>query len=126
MTLRVMKAERIAKLLDDPVWDEALMIQLPREILECIIRDILEAGVDKDAFDRWILHITQPEIQSSAMTIAQQLRQEGLWIGRIPVLEEFLNLPVSSREVLDARTVDELEAAHPRLHAEYEMRFKRS
>lgn len=27
MTLRVMKAERIAKLLDDPVWDESLMIQ---------------------------------------------------------------------------------------------------
>ena len=52
MTLRVMKAERIAKLLDDPVWDEALMIQLPREILEFIIRYILEAGVDKDAFDR--------------------------------------------------------------------------
>ena len=138
MTLRVMKAERIAKLLDDPVWDEALMIQLPREILEFIIRYILEAGVDKDAFDRKILRITQPEIQSSAMTIAQQLRQEGrqegreegrqegLWIGRIQALEEFLNLPVSSREVLDAQTVEELEAAHQRLHAEYEMRFKRS
>ena len=49
ITLRVMKAERIVKLLDDLVWDEPLMIQIPRELLEFIIRYILEAGVDKDA-----------------------------------------------------------------------------
>ena len=88
LTLRVMKAERIAKLLTDQVWDEALMIQLPREILEFIIRYILNAGVDKDAFDVKILQISHPEIQSSAMTIAQQLRQEGRQEGRQKALQE--------------------------------------
>jgi len=82
LTLRVMKAERVAKLLDDPVWDQALMIQVPRETLEWLIRYIVEAGVDKDAFDHKILSITQPEIRSTAMTIAQQLRQEGRQEGR--------------------------------------------
>lgn len=64
------------------------MIQLPREILEFIIRYILNAGVDKDAFDVKILQISHLEIQSSAMTIAQQLRQEGRQEGRKKALQE--------------------------------------
>jgi hypothetical protein len=51
MVLRAMKAERTASLLGDPVWDEQLLIQIPREVLELLIRYILEAGVDKNAFD---------------------------------------------------------------------------
>jgi predicted transposase YdaD len=111
LTLRVMKAERSAKLLDDPVWDEALMMQLPREILEMLIRYILEAGVDKNAFDRKILHITQPQIQSSAMTIAQQLRQEGRQEGRQKALQEgilealalrFEQVPAGLRDAIGA------------------------
>jgi hypothetical protein len=34
LTLRAMKAERVARILDDRVWDQALMIQVPREALE--------------------------------------------------------------------------------------------
>jgi flagellar biosynthesis/type III secretory pathway protein FliH len=68
-----------------------------------------------------------------AMTLAQQFReegykqgyQEGLWMGRIEVLEEFLGLPPSSSETLEALTVKELESIHSRLHTEYEERFKR-
>ena len=82
MTLRVMKAERIAKLLDDPVWDEALMIQLPRETLELLIHYMLRADIDKDAFNRKVNSITQSELQNTAMTLAQQLRQEGRKEGR--------------------------------------------
>ncbi|MBC8126491.1 MAG: hypothetical protein H8M99_05020 [Gloeobacteraceae cyanobacterium ES-bin-144] len=59
------------------------------------------------------------------MTLAQQFRQEGLWIGRIQTLQEFLDLPLRSRETFETWTVEELEAAHHRLHAEYEERFKR-
>ena len=91
MTLRVMKAERIAKLLDDPVWDQFLMIQVPRETLEWLIRYIVEAGVDIDAFDRRILAITQPEIRSTAMTIAQELRQQGRQEGRQEGLQKGLH-----------------------------------
>ena len=47
-------------------------------------------------------------------------------MGKIQMLQEFLNLPVSSLELLDGWSLDELEAAHQRLHAEYENRFKRS
>ena len=87
------------------------MMQLPREILEMLIRYILEAGVDKNAFDRKILHITQPQIQSSAMTIAQQLRQEGRQEGRQKALQEgilealalrFEQVPAGLRDAIGA------------------------
>jgi predicted transposase YdaD len=81
MTLRIMKAERVAKLLDDTVWDEALMMQLPRETLELLIRYMLRADIDKDAFDRKVRSITQPELQITTMTLADQLREEGLQKG---------------------------------------------
>ena len=129
ITLRVMKAERIAKLLDDPVWDEALMIQLPREIREFIIRDILDAGVDKDAFDHKIARITQPEIQSSAMTIAQQFRQEGrqegLWVGKILALEELMGLAPTDAQALAPLAIPELERRYELLRREYDTRFRR-
>lgn len=82
MILRAMKAERTAGLLDDPLWDEGLMIQLPRPVLELLIRYILEAGVDKNAFIHRLQSIKGPEIQRSAMTIAQELRHEGRQEGR--------------------------------------------
>lgn len=137
MILRTMKAERLARLLSDPVWDEALLIQIPREIHELLIRYMLRADLDKEAFDARVHAIRQKELQSATMTLADQLReeglqkglqegrQEGLCIGKIQALEEFLGLPVSSRETLEGRTLDELEATRLRLHAEYEERFKR-
>lgn len=129
ITLRVMKAERIAKLLDDQVWDEALMIQLPREILEFIIRYILDAGVDKDAFEHKISRITQPEIQSSTMTIAQQLRQEGrqegLWVGKILALEELMGLAPTDAQALASLAIPELERRYELLRREYDTRFRR-
>jgi|GEM_PF-1785808 len=73
-------------------------------------------------------------VKDLAMTLAQQFHQdgrqegwqEGRWIGKIQTLEEFLNLPVSWYETLDALSLAELEAIHQRLHADYEVRFKRS
>jgi predicted transposase/invertase (TIGR01784 family) len=133
LTLRVMKAEQLQRLLDDIVWDEPLLIQVPREIMESLIRYILHADVDKAAFDHKVKNIRNPAVQSATMTLAQQIRQEGrqegcqegLWVGKIQTLEEFLDLPVSSRELLGMRTISELEAIHQRLHAEYEKRFKK-
>ena len=52
-------------------------------------------------------------------------RESGLWIGRIQLLEEFLDLPASSGESLSALSLEELKAMQERLHAEYELRFKR-
>jgi hypothetical protein len=92
MTLRVMKAERTGELLGDPVWDEALLIQLPREALERLIRYMLGADIDKKSFDRKVITITQPELQSTAMSLAQQLRQEGRLEGRQDAVIDLLRL----------------------------------
>ena len=54
-----------------------------------------------------------------------QGREEGLWIGKIQTLEEFLEKPQSPRAVLETLPLPELEAAYVALHQEYEIRFKR-
>lgn len=92
LTLRVMKAERLAKLLDEAVWDEHLFLQVPRETLELLIRYILHADVDKQAFDRKVHDVTHPQIRSTAMTLAQQLHQEGRQEGRQEAILDNLRL----------------------------------
>ncbi len=82
LTLRVMKAERLEKLLEDHVWDESLFLHVPREVIELLIRYILNADIDKTAFDRRVSEISSTEIRSTAMTLAQQYRQEGHQEGR--------------------------------------------
>ena len=82
LTLRALKAERIGALLDDPVWDEPLLTQLTPFAMEMLLRYILRANIDKDQFLRKIKNITNPSIQSSAMTLEQQFRQEGRAEGR--------------------------------------------
>ena len=81
MIMRTMKAERTADLLADPVWDEALLVKVPQNIFEMLIRYILNADVDKNDFDLRVSAIQQLETRSSAMSLAEQLRQEGLQRG---------------------------------------------
>jgi len=54
-----------------------------------------------------------------------QGREEGLWIGKIQTLEEFLEQNQTLRESLEAMPLAELEALHQDLHHQYEVRFKR-
>ncbi len=72
---------------------------------------------------------TNPELEKNAISVAEKLkaegRVEGLWIGKIQTLEEFLALEVSFDEILEALNLGELEALHQRLHNAYESRFKR-
>jgi predicted transposase YdaD len=77
MIMRTMKAERVAKLLADPVWDESLLVRISRETLELLIRYILNADVDKNDFDGRVRSIQQAETRTTAMSLAEQLRQEG-------------------------------------------------
>jgi flagellar biosynthesis/type III secretory pathway protein FliH len=51
-------------------------------------------------------------------------RSQGYWMGRIQTLEEFLDLPQSSQELLNTMDLAELEARHQQLHREYQRRFK--
>jgi hypothetical protein len=66
------------------------------------------------------------------MSVAEKLiaqgreegREAGLWIGRIQLLEEFLELPPRSGESLAALSLEKLKALQERLHREYDLRFK--
>lgn len=81
LALRTMKAERLKKLLDDVVWDEALLVRVPRVFLEQLLRYILGADIDKEAFETKLQQIQEPETRADAMTLAQQYHNEGLQKG---------------------------------------------
>ena len=81
VTLRAMKARRTGDLLGDAVWDEDLLGRLSRYFLDYVVRYVLEGGVDKEAFEGRIKSVANPQIRSTAMTIAEELRQEGIQEG---------------------------------------------
>ena len=76
-----MKAERTGQLLADPVWDEALMKQVPRAVFERLLRYMLAAEIDKAAFDLKVHTIAEPELQKTTMSLAQQIMEEGIQKG---------------------------------------------
>lgn len=82
LVLRVLKADRLRRLLDDAVWDEDLILRAPREVFDRVLRYILAADVDREAFDAKIHSLSNLETRSAAMTLAESLRQEGRQEGR--------------------------------------------
>lgn len=82
LVLRVMKAERLGRLLDDPVWDEQLIARTPLELFQLVLRYLIGVHVDKKSFEAKIKTIADPKTRHAAMTLAQQYRQEGLLEGR--------------------------------------------
>jgi predicted transposase/invertase (TIGR01784 family) len=77
LVLRTLKAERIDQLLSDLVWDETLLNKTSVEILQLVLAYILDADVDKQAFESKIKTIQTQSTRSTAMTLAQQYFQEG-------------------------------------------------
>ena len=77
LTLRALKAEKLQALLDDPVWDESLLIQLPSASFEMLMRYILDRDLDKPAFRRRLKTLRNPKLSKNAMSLAEQFRQEG-------------------------------------------------
>lgn len=82
LILRVMKAERLNQLLNDAVWDESLIGQVPTPLFELLLRYILSADIDKEAFETKIQEIQNPATRANAMSLAQVYRQEGHQEGR--------------------------------------------
>ena len=80
--LRVMKAERLDQLLGEEVWDELLLLQITQETFELLLRYILSAGIDKEAFETKVKSIRDAETRLKVMTLAQQYHQEGRTEGR--------------------------------------------
>ncbi len=82
LLMRVMKAERCNQLLDDAVWDESLMSQIPEGIFEMVIRYLLNAEIDSEGFESRLRMVSHSNLKESAMTLAQQLTQKGIDRGR--------------------------------------------
>ncbi len=130
LILRTMKAERVAQLLHEAVWDESLFLAVPREILEMVLRYILDADIDKAAFEVRIQDIQNPQARTNAMSLAQQYRQEGrqegIWIGKIQVLQELMGDRISEKAALGTLTELELEEQFRCLQIRYNAQFKAS
>ena len=77
LILRVLKAERIDQLLNDAVWDESLISQIPSPLFEFLLRYILAADIDEDQFMTKVQNLQNPSTRENAMSLAQQLRSEG-------------------------------------------------
>ena len=113
LTLRALKAEKLEALLDDTIWDEALLIQLPSASFEMLMRYILDRDLDKPAFRRRIRTLHNPKLSKNAMSLAEQFRQEGRQEGLIlskqqDILEaleiRFQRIPEGLREEIDLIT----------------------
>ena len=116
--------------------------ELPDNLLGLMLLYALHADSNLDAQGIYHTLSSNPELEKNVMSVAEKLkaegrvegqvegrvegRVEGLWIGKIQILEEFLDLPVSSGESLEVLRLEELKAMQERLHQEYELRFKRS
>lgn len=85
LALRLLKAERARNLLADPVWDEVLILRVPKEFFEAMLAYVLVRDVDKRDFMTKV-EALQPQLRTTAMTLAEKLtqegRQEGLQKGR--------------------------------------------
>lgn len=77
LTLRALKAEKLQALLDDPVWDESLLIQLSSVSFEMLMRYILDRDLDKPGFRRKLKTLVNPKLSQNAMSLAEQFREEG-------------------------------------------------
>ncbi len=133
IVLHLMKLARERQLLTYFRWlAETLVERVPDNLLARLLLYALHADSELDA--RQIYHnlAMNPELEQRAMSIAAKLkaegreegREEGLWIGKIQSLEEFLGHLQSSRESLEARSLQDLISVHAALHTEYEARFK--
>jgi len=128
--LQLMKLARQKELLRFFQWLAGFSAkELPDNLLGLMLLYALHSDSDLDAKKIYHSLSTNPELEKNAMSVAEKLkaegRVEGLWIGKIQTLEEFLNLGVSSGETLAAMALVELEARHRALHQQYELRFKR-
>jgi predicted transposase/invertase (TIGR01784 family) len=81
LTLRALKAEAVGELLHEVVWEPRLLRAVSLETAERFFRYMLNAGIDKQTFERRVQDINSVEILQRAMTLADQYRQEGLEQG---------------------------------------------
>jgi predicted transposase YdaD len=93
--LRVLKAEPIGRLLGNAVWDNNLLANVSRRLFDRFILFLLARTdtIDRPRVFRKIEEVRNPALRTSAMTLAQQLRQDGIQEG---------SLAASRQSVLEA------------------------
>jgi predicted transposase/invertase (TIGR01784 family) len=135
VVLQLMKLARKRELLRFFNWLAGFSPhELPDTLLGLMVLYALHADSDLDVEKIYYSLSSNPELERNTMSVAEKLiaqgrvegRLEGLWIGKIQAFEEFLSKTQTSREILEAMPLPELEALHHRLHLEYELRFKRN
>lgn len=102
---------------------------LPDNLLGLMLLYALHIDSDLDVEKIYHTLSSNPELEKNTMSVAEQLkaegRVEGLWIGKIQALEEFLEKPQTSREFLESMPLEKLETLHQDLRRQYETHFKR-
>src|SRR4051812_23395013 len=89
MTLRVLKAEQCRALLSSAVWDETSLKLLSMQDRGMVYRYmVLAADVDTESFKAKIRELRDYQTREHAMSVADQLIQEGMEKGFIQGLKE--------------------------------------
>ena len=130
--LQLMKFARMKQVLSYFEWYATKDLIIGEILLARLLIYVLHVDSDLDVEQIYRSLSSKSEAQKTIMSVAEKLlakgrvegRSQGYWLGRIQSLEEFLDLPQSSRETLELLTVAELEARHQELHREYQRRFK--
>jgi predicted transposase/invertase (TIGR01784 family) len=134
VVLQLMKLARQRELLRFFQWLAGFSAhELPQSLLGKMLLYALHSDSDLDAQTIYTSLSTNPELEKSTMSVAEKLiaqglsrgLSQGLWVGKIQSLQEFLGQTVSSCEELENLELSELESRHASLHREYEARFKR-
>jgi predicted transposase/invertase (TIGR01784 family) len=127
MILRALKASRTRKLLGEEVWDEPRLSKLSTKILHQLLLYILDSSsVDMEAFRDKVKQLETSKLKNAAMTLAQQLREDGLQQGmqqgqvaskRQDILEalklRFKRVPAGLREEIEiVSDIAKLQALH--------------
>ena len=82
MILRALKANRSRKLLGAEVWDEPRLSKLSRKIFHQLLLYILDStSVDMETFRDKVQQLETSKLKDAAMTLAQQLREDGMQQG---------------------------------------------
>lgn len=133
IVLQLMKLARQKELLRFFRWLADLTSpDVPEDLLTFMLLYSLHADSDLDVEAIYRNLSTNPELQESTMSVAEKLRAEGMakgeelgnWKGKIQLMEQMMELPVSSGEALSAFSVGELQAQFESLQLAYKARFK--
>lgn len=82
LTLRALKAEPMGELLGDALWDESLLFSISEDALERLLRYILNAEQEIPSLRERIRNLRTQPLKDKAMTLADQLREEGKIEGK--------------------------------------------